>query len=332
MPRIDYKPLCGAIQQRDRKRIKQLAQSNPEVVQHWKPITDAAFQGNVEAIEILVDHGADCNIVSGTGAKHTPLTRLCQYHKTIPKHPGHVATLESLLGHGADPAIAAGPLGLRPFEYACMGPIESLMNCFDDSACRMDAFALAAACDLTGLQECAKQQSLNVEDTRGRTPLHYVALSGMQHKEVSNAISCLELILDQGVEIDCVEPIPEGDVVFNATAIWYAVSWQQGYSVAEFLLQHGANPDVPAYSALFSQDQKLCELLDSHGADWNQTFAGFTPLMDVVRFNRPKSIEWLLQQNVDLTIKNRDGETALDLAIKRKIRPELIEAIRNIDA
>ena len=67
---------------------------------------------------VLLAAGADPNVKSGTGSRHTPLTRLTQHHTTIPKHDGHAETLETLLAAGADPNLCAGAarlgaLGLR---------------------------------------------------------------------------------------------------------------------------------------------------------------------------------------------------------------------------
>ena len=73
-------------------------------------------------VQVLLDAGADPDIVSGTGSRHTPLTRVTQYHKTIARHEGHLKTIETLLGAGADPNLAAGPHDFEPLAYAAVAP------------------------------------------------------------------------------------------------------------------------------------------------------------------------------------------------------------------
>lgn len=328
MPRVEYKPLCSAISQGDTKKLEELATRDPVAAQHWKPIMDAAFAGNVDCIDVLVSLGADVNIKAGTGAKHTPLTRLCQYHKTIPKHAGHQEALSRLLGHGADPTIPAGPLALTPLGYAAMGPLDDLLDVLVSELKPLDVWSASLLLDLSRLQVLARQQFLNSLDHEERTPLHYVCMSGIHKTRGSEAaIACADFILDQNVEIDAVQPIAEGDEIFNATALWYAVSWQGNFEMTKHLLSRGASPNPAVFSSLFHGDKDICELLDEHGADWNLKVDGATPLMDLMRWNRPKLAEWLLERGADPTIKDDDGLTALDHARKRKIRSDIIDLL-----
>ena len=328
MPRVEYKPLCEAISQGDINRLKTLSAEDPAAAVHWKPITDAAFKGSADAIRVLVDHGADVNVVSGTGSRHTPLTRLCQYHSTIPKHAGHVTALEQLLEFGADPDVAAGPLNLRPMCYATMGPLESLVACLQNVRQLSDLWDAAVLCDIDRLRTLAKDRSLNVRDDVGRTPLHYVALSGMYKVLGSDvAIECADCLLGGGIEVDAMQPIPDGSEVFNANALWYSVSWQNHFEMAKHLLEKGASPQPAVFAALWSSDLTICELLDQYGADWDQQFDGMTPLMEMIRYNRVKLIPWLLDKGVDTKVRNNEGQTALDVAVKRKLRAELIELL-----
>ena len=331
MPRIAYKPLCGAIYQGDVKELEQLAQGDPAAAQHWKPIMDAAFAGNAACIDVLVRHGADVNIKAGTGAKHTPLTRLCQYHKTIPKHAGHLSALERLIEHGADPTIAAGPLALTPLGYAAMGPLEDLVNTLAKELRPLDVWSAAVLCDVTRLQGLARQQTLTLLDSEERTPLHYVCMSGF-HKVhgVQAAVDCVEFILDQGIEVDASQPIVEGNEIFHATALWYAVSWQGNLELTKHLLTRGASPNPAVFSSLFHGDVEICNLLDEYGADWNLLVGGASPLIDMMKWKRSKLVPWLLERGADPSIKDRDGLTALDHARKRKVRQDVIDLlIRN---
>ena len=328
MARVNYKPLCDAIFKGDIAQLRREIDTNPDAVAHWKPITDAAFCGHADAIDLLVRAGADCNIKSGTGSKHTPLTRLCQHHKTIPKHERHTKALRRLLSHGADPGVPAGPLDLRPFEYAAMGPHTDLMKVLKKLGPKLDVFSAAAACSLGRLSDLSVYDGLHVLDWRGRTPLHYVALSGLHHLNEDRVIRCARYLINQGIEVDELEPIPDGNSIFYATALWYAISWQGNRNLTKYLLNQDANPSIPVFAALWSGDLEICEMLDEKGANWNQSFEGLTPLMEMFRFNRTKLVSWLLDKDVDVSIQDPEGKTALDYAINRKARPELIDLLK----
>jgi len=328
LPRIAYKPLCSAIYQGDVKELERLANGDPDAAQHWKPIMDAAFTGNAACIDVLVRNGADVNVTAGTGAKHTPLTRLCQYHKTIPKHAGHPAALKRLIEHGADATVAAGPLVLTPLGYAAMGPLDELVEILVGKLQPLDVWSAALLCDLPRLEDLRKQQALTLVDSEERTPLHYVCMSGL-HKAHGNraAIECANFILDQGIEIDAAQPIAEGNEVFYATALWYAVSWQGNLELTEHLLVNGASPNPAVFSSLFHGDVEICNLLDEYGADWNLIFGGASPLIDMMKWKRSKLVPWLLERGADPSIKDSDGLTALDHARKRKVRQDVIDLL-----
>ena len=291
---------------------------------------DAAFAGNVAAIEVLVAHSADVNIVAGTSAKHTPLTRLCQYHSTIPKHEGHLPALKKLLAVGADPTVSAGPLSLTPLGYAAMGPLDDLVAILAQHLRPFDIWSAAVQCDLGRIRQLGKKQSLDVRDTEGRTPLHYVALSGLFKRVGSDKVTaCADELLSHGIPLDGAQPIVEGDSVFHATALWYAVSWQNNLDLTHHFLKLGASPNPAVFSCLFEGDAAMCQLLADFGADWNTRVEGATPLMDLMKWNRPKMVGWLLDHGADPSLKDNDGLTALDHARKRKVRAEIIELLEN---
>lgn len=328
MPRIDYKPLCGAIYRGEVKELEHLAQGDAAAARHWKPIMDAAFAGNAACIDVLVRCGADVNVKAGTGAKHTPLTRLCQYHKTIPKHAGHPVALNRLINHGADPNVAAGPLALTPLGYAAMGPLDELVAILVQELKPLDVWSASLLCDLTRLKKLASQQTVALRDSEERTPLHFVCMSGL-HKVHGNqdAIECVDFILDQGIEIDATQPIVEGDEVFHATALWYAVSWQGNLELTKHLLMRGASPNPAVFSSLFHGDVEICNLLDEHGADWNLIIGGASPLIDMMKWKRSKLVPWLLERGADPSITDGNGLTALDHARKRKVRQDVIDLL-----
>ena len=328
MPRVAYRPLSDAVSRGDAKKLARLAMHDPVAARHWKPIMDAAFAGNVSCIDILVKYGADVNVRAGTGAKHTPLTRLCQYHRTIPKHDGHPAALRALLAYGADPRIPGGPLALTPLSYAAIGPLEELVGILTPEMEPRDVHTAAVLYDITRLSQLAAQRVLHTKDVESRTPLHYVCMSGLYKSHgMQAAIDCVDFLLAQGIEIDAAQPIAEGETVFHATALWYAVSWQGNVEMTKYLLAHGASPNPAVFSSLFEGNIEICRLLDDNGADWNQQFDGATPLIDLMKWRKSKLVPWLLERGVDTSVKDHNGLTALDYARKRKVHADVIELL-----
>ena len=81
----------------------------------WTPLHLAAFFGQLDAVRILLDSGADLRAVSRNSMKNTPL-----HAATAGKHE-QIARL--LLEHGADPhAIDAG--GYTPAKIAAENGFE----------------------------------------------------------------------------------------------------------------------------------------------------------------------------------------------------------------
>ena len=47
----------------------------------------AAFTGSTEIVRLLVEHGADPNVISRNNHRHRPLHRVLEHKKTIPRAP-----------------------------------------------------------------------------------------------------------------------------------------------------------------------------------------------------------------------------------------------------
>ena len=330
---VGHRALCAAVAKGSLDALNACIQDDPPAAKHWKPIVDAAFAGRADMVQALLDAGADPNVRSGTSGRHTPLTRLTQHHATIAKHPGHFSTLTTLLAAGADANISAGPHDLPPLAYAAMAPAENHIKALGGST-RRNVHLAAALLDLPRLKRSlAKADAANQRDVRGRTPLDYVALSGLWKTLGSDrAIACANALLDVGADLAGGEVIAEGDELFSATPLWRTLSWQRNYALAEHLLEHGADPNPGVFTATFDGSSQGCELLDRYGADWEQTFNGRTPLMDLMYFKRPAASTWLLARGVDVNATDPDGRTALHFAAWRGVRADYVRALLDAGA
>lgn len=327
--RIQYKPICSAIAAGNLSSVREELRTNPSVAKHWKPLCDAAFYGNAECIGLLLDAGADPNQVAGTASRHTPLTRISQYHKTIPKHQGHSSSLSLLLERGANPGISAGPMNLTPMTYATVGPLPSLIDILKQHSNPSDLFSAASLYDRTLLEETlANGAPAVLSDQRQRTPLHYLALSGMwRERGASISVECATLLIEHGFKVDAIEEIHDEGELFKATPLWYAVAHSQNTELIEFLLAQGADPNPAVFAATYLGDLKIVQLLHEYEADWNVTFAGRTPMQDLLIFRRPKLIPWLIDHGANVDWRDPSGKTALHLAAERGSKPELLQKI-----
>ena len=136
------------------------------------------------------------------------------------------------------------------------------------------------------------------------------------------------LIIDKilpkfGIKINIDEPINQS----NQTALMSAS--REGYpDIVNFLIKNNANVNavsicdtpliVVSQNSIMNKDDQLTivESLISAGADVNYIGEyGKTPLMMATESNSPKIVSKLLLSGADISIRDKDGITALDIAM-----------------
>jgi len=126
-------------------------------------------------------------------------------------------------------------------------------------------------------------------DNEGNTALH----SAAYHGNSKDAKETLEYLLSNGADIDAINKRGETPLITSLTADWGSSSYvghKNRLSVMKVLCEHGANVN----------------------AKENE---GNTPLHHAVYYKPRESVELLLARNADLTIRNLNGQTAIDRAV-----------------
>ena len=323
-----YRALVDAIAAGDEAALAAAIEHDAEAARHWKPIVDAAFAGRAAMVRMLLAAGADPNVVSGTGSRHTPLTRVTQHHATIPRHAGHVDAVRALLEGGADPDLRAGPFDIAPMAYASMAPNDEFVTTLRRAGAAIGIHMAGILLDPDRLEGLLRSDDLvRAGDARGRKALDYVAWSGFWKTPERDALACATMLLEAGAGVDDGEEIVEGSEVFTATPLWRTLSWQRNYPLAELLLERGANPDNAVFSVTYQGAAEGCELLDRFGANWEHTFEGRTPLMDLMYFKKPGGSVWLIERGVDVRATDTVGKTALHYAAAQGVRADYVERL-----
>jgi ankyrin repeat protein len=172
---------------------------------------------------------------------------------------------------------------------------------------------------------------VTMADKEGTTPLHLAALN--------NKIKFIKALIERGANINA------RDKVYQATPFLMAVlsKWHQNdMEVFKCLLENGADinaRDGYGTTALHVVVESLCkkystltllEYLLQSGADINaQTEHGFTPFIIAVvnRACNETHVALLLRYNPDVTIKDKEGRTAVSYMYDRN---DLSDSIKGV--
>lgn len=178
--------------------------------------------------------------------------------------------------------------------------------------------------DTASAKKIMAQKNFNVNkaDSDGLTPLMNAALSG--------DLALVKLVLQKKPNLELKNP--EGD-----TALALALTNDQ-IDISKELIRAGARVNIRVagenHNTLLIQAAKsnldITKLIlgkDKEALNKTNT-AGETPLMQAIRYGNNETAKLLLQSGADKTIKNKIGETALDIA-KNSANPEAEKFLKN---
>ncbi len=303
------------------------------------PLLAAVFGGSVDAVRAVVERGADINHVANgyrawtwTGAR-IPLSQqaiaqaasLGDTALILAAQKGFADIAAYLLAHGANPKLA-NPQGDTPLSVAA-----------EQGHAKIVAMLLDKGIDPNEEQQRAPSFTagavIGVKADVRNTPLSKAAQDG--HTEA------VKVLLEKGAA-------PNMRGYAGKTALFWAV--ERGYGdVVNLLLDHGADPNIsntagqtPLMQAAKDGNMDLVRALVGRHADINalegddglpgtldvSDGTGMTPLMFAVVGGHIAVAKFLLHAGVDVSVRNRGGQEALDIAVKGD-NADMISLLRN---
>jgi uncharacterized protein len=260
------------------------------------PLSQAAFQGSLNIVSLLLDYGADINFCSSFFGYKSPLMLATQER--------HLAVVKKLVESGAD----ANSISLESGEFALQ---------------------IAAACGYKEIFDYLK--SLTSNELRKETK--ETLKRGIQQLQIEEIADSDIVLLTSAIhkndtykyrEIILRQPNLNSFNDLGSTPLRVAIL-NRNYNALEELLKNGADPNIgdvekcqtPLIEAIGTYESSLafCLLLINSGADINaQTNGGFTALMQAAKYGNIEIVKLLVSAGAELEIRDVDDKTALDYA------------------
>lgn len=150
-------------------------------------------------------------------------------------------------------------------------------------------------------------------------------------------IDLVRRLIERGINID---------TVYQGRTALYEAATRGRAEVLQLLIQEGADPNVqdqtniitPLYMVAmenrggFEKTNVIIKLLVEGGANMDAacTYSNITPLMWVSGNGNIEGVRYLVEKGANINIKDEDGQTALDYAIKTRDNTVIVEYLKEI--
>lgn len=168
----------------------------------------------------------------------------------------------------------------------------------------------------------------------GKNALHYlcaVSISGHQQK-AGTSLQILKLLVKSGLDINAVHQIKDGCGFFPATPLWYAYTRGRNETLYTYLLNQGADPEHCMFAIAWYDDAEAAAQFMAHGANIDDGSIGETPFIAAFKWKRFKVAEWFVANGAGVNFADKEGNTALYYAVKRKYPLEQIQMLLKFGA
>jgi ankyrin repeat protein len=122
----------------------------------------------------------------------------------------------------------------------------------------------------------------------------------------------------------------EDEEDFRATPIWYAVARGENLPLVRFLLKRGGDASYSLWAAVWRDDAGLFRELLQASPRLNLKAHGETPIFYAARLQRLKTLELLIEAGADVTIADRRGRDAVDIARARRLPKGVIAQLEDL--
>lgn len=350
------KQLTSAAWSSDLDAAKALLNEDPGAAAHWQPIMTAAFVGSKEMVRMLIEHGADPNVLSRNNHRHRPLHRVLEHKKTIPKGPQHVETVRVLLEHGARVELRGGHSRMTAPCLSAVGGEIQFLPVLREYIEEWDVFTSVALGEEERVRALLDEDAGRVDavDENRWRPLNYATASraGRDDAALQARLEAIAaLLLERGAEVNRPPPALTsaiGNPTMMRTLLdagakpdpgLISALWNVDYDSVELLLEAGADIRHPAVDDTLSElvqygTYKMARFLIDRGANVNgkDDHRGRTALhWAAVRGAGKEFVAYLLDQGADPAVTDQDGATALDIALDRK-RKTIVSMLQEREA
>jgi ankyrin repeat protein len=168
-----------------------------------------------------------------------------------------------------------------------------------------------------------------VTDERRRNALHVLCGLPANEKTRARSLRLAEYLLGAGFDVNA-PAFVEG--AFQATPLWYAISRGRNLSLARLLLKNGSTPEYSLWAAAFADDVAAIDLLIGNGASVDPVTDDETPFLGAITWSRFAAAERLLRHGANVNFQNSKGMTALHLLLKKNSDRKYVEMLARYGA
>lgn len=319
----DLKKAVSSCVHGDIAALRRMLALDPELVQEPAPLSYAALFGQLDAVRMLLEAGADPDATVPSHEFYRPLHRAIE-HRGQPRKQEHIAVVEALLDAGASLEKRATWMQLVPLAVAGLAGDCEMIELLKKRGAQVNIFTAAVTADVGKVRGFLKRKgTATSRDENNMTVLHYAALSGLGDEFADKFVQIANMLLDAGADGDSREDIGP----YPAMPVLHFAAWKN-YAVAKTLLGRGCNPNFGFGNSLWREPGRMAELFLAHGADPNGREPSGVPLLNSrIHWNLPSVALWLLKNGADPRQVDGEGNTALHEAAGRGINPKVTRAL-----